>query len=344
MKQLLNTLYVTSPDAYLRLEGETVCVELEHKKILQVPLHHLNAIVCFGDVVVTPPLMLRCTSDGKSIAFLNRRGEFAARVEGPVSGNVLLRIDQHRAFAEPHFVLQTARNIVAGKINNSRQIVLRGGREASSNEDREALNRISDLLLHLLKNLESKSSLDEIRGTEGEAAKLYFGGINYLIRQDQRSDFAMSGRSRRPPLDRFNALLSFLYTIATIDCRAAIECVGLDPQIGFLHTIRPGRPALALDLVEEFRSILADRVALNVVNRGQVRGEDFSVRPGGAVMMTDDARRTVIATYQKRKQEEITHPLLEDKVALGVIPHIQARMLARTIRGEMDEYLPYLYR
>jgi CRISPR-associated protein Cas1 len=221
---------------------------------------------------------------------------------------------------------------------------MRGAREAANTSDRELLNRSSDLLAQFLKKLESASSMDELRGFEGGAAKLHFDALSHMIRQEQRPHFSFVTRSRRPPLDPMNALLSFLYTILTVDCRAALECVGLDPQIGFLHVLRPGRPALALDLVEEFRPVLADRVALSLINRGQVKAKDFETRPGGAVRMSDESRKTVLSTYQKRKQEEIGHPLVDDSVPLGIIPHLQARLLARTIRGDIDKYIPYLYR
>jgi CRISPR-associated protein Cas1 len=344
MKTLLNTLYVTSPDAYLRLEGTTVCVELDHRKVLQVPFHHIGSIVCFGDAIVTPSVMQRCTSEGKSICFLDRTGHFAARVEGPISGNVLLRLGQFKAHSNPVFVLNTARNMVAGKIHNGRQIVLRGAREAAAESDMESLERAAILLAQTLRKLESASSLDQIRGFEGEAARLYFEALNIMVRRDQRDDFTMTNRTRRPPLDRMNAILSFLYTILMMDCRAALECVGLDSQVGFLHALRPGRPALALDLLEEFRPVLSDRVALSLVNRCQLKSSDFTIRPGGAVVMKDESRKTVIGTYQKRKQEELVHPVLGEKMPIGVIPHVQARLLARTIRGDMASYVPYMYR
>lgn len=344
MKTLLNTLYITQSAAYARLEGDTVCVELDRKKVLQVPLHHIGSIVCFDDTTVTPALMSRCATDGKAISFLRHNGEFAARVEGPVSGNVLLRLDQFSAYTDSDSSILIARNIVAGKIQNSRQIILRGARECEDDKERACLTRSSDLLAALVRKLESATELDSIRGIEGEAARQYFGVLNLLVRVDQRDDFQMSGRSRRPPLDRFNSILSFLYILLTHDCRAATESVGLDSQIGFLHSVRPGRPALALDLAEEFRSILADRVALTAINRLQVKADDFEFRAGGAVTMTKGCKKTIISIYQKRKQEKIIHPLIEDQIPLGVIVHLQARILARTIRGDMDMYLPFLYR
>lgn len=344
MKTLLNTLYITNPEAYLRLEGDTICVELEKEKVLQVPLHHIGAVVCFGEALVTPAVMARCTQDGKSIAYLSRRGEFAARIEGATSGNVLLRLDQFQSYSDPVAVKEISQSIVAGKLNNSRQIVMRGARESTSDGDTAILKRVADLLASLQGKVQSTRDLDQLRGIEGEGAKLYFEALNKIVRDDQRSHFAMDGRSRRPPRDRMNAILSFLYTLLVVDCRAALEAVGLDPQIGFLHSVRPGRPALALDLAEEFRSVIADRVALTLVNRGQLKPDDFEVRPGGAIWLSDESRKIVIATYQKRKQEEINHPLVENSVPLGVIIHLQARLLARTIRKDMDLYLPFMYR
>lgn len=344
MKTLLNTLYVTNPDAYLRLDGNTICVEIEDKKFLQVPLHHIGSVVCFGGVVMTAPLMNKCTSSGKSVVFLTRRGDLAARVEGPVTGNVLLRLSQFRSFSDPKFALELSRNIIAGKLRNCRQIVMRGARESQNDQDASTLARISDLLMHLLKKLEQAATLNELRGVEGEAARLYFSSINSMIRADKRDSLGMTGRSRRPPLDPFNALLSFLYTLLMTDCRAALECVGLDSQVGYLHCLRPGRPALALDLMEEFRPLLADKLALTLINRAQIKEADFEIRPGGAVSMSDESRKTVISAYQKRKQEEVTHSFVEEPVSLGLIIHLQARILARVIRKDMESYIPFLYR
>lgn len=344
MKTLLNTLYVTNPGAVVRLEGSTICVEIEKKKALQVPLHHIGSLVCFGEVFVTSAVMQKCTTEGKSICFLDRRGRFAARVEGPVSGNVLLRINQFQSFSNGDFNLSAAKSFVGGKVHNSRQILLRGARETTDDAERQALNRTADLLVQLLRKVKSCENSDQVRGFEGEAARLYFEALNLLVRFDKRAVFSMKSRSRRPPLDPFNALISFLYTLLVNDCRGAVEAIGLDSQVGFLHVLRPGRPALALDLMEEFRPILADRLALSLINRGQVKESDFEIRPGGAVQMNDDCRKVVISSYQKRKQEELAHPLLKEKVELGLIVHLQARVLARTIRNDINQYIPFLYR
>lgn len=341
---LLNTLYVMTGGSYLHLDNDAVRIEVERDTKLRVPLHHLQAIVTFGDVLTSPALIGRCMQGGIGMTLLDRNGRFRARVEGPVSGNVLLRKAQFEAFADPVAALKLARNIVAGKLRNSRVVLQRGAREAKADSDREALNSAVRKFDASLRAAKVAATMDALRGVEGEAAHTYFAAANYIIRADTRDEFAMDGRSRRPPRDRLNALLSFLYTVLTHECCSALETVGLDPQVGFLHVLRPGRPALALDLVEEFRSVLADRVALTLVNRGQVKAADFRVTEGGAVLMNDDARRAVSIAWQEKKQETLTHPLLETEVPIGLLPQIQARLLARTLRGETEGYLPFLAR
>lgn len=343
MHQLLNTLYVMTQGAYLHLDHETLKVEVEGTTQLQVPLHHLGGVVCFGDVLVSPALVHRCAEDGRSVVFLDRNGRFKARVEGPVSGNVLLRRAQHLTLTDPQKPALIARNIVAGKIQNARQVVLRGAREADTPEDTTLLDECAAILRDSLASLEVSTDLDQIRGLEGEAARTYFGVLDRMVRED-REAFRLDERSRRPPLDPMNALLSFLYTLLLNDCVAAAEGVGLDPQVGFLHALRPGRPALALDLMEELRAVLADRLALTLVNRRQVARKDFETRPGGAVYLTDEGRKEVVVAYQKRKQDEVQHPVLGQKVPLGLVPHVQARLLARYLRGDLEEYPPFLYR
>ena len=343
MRQLLNTLYVTTEGAYLHLDHETLKVEMEGITKLQVPLHHLGGVVCFGNVMVSPFLMHRCAEDGRALVFLDRNGRFKARVEGPVSGNVLLRHAQHLAASDAEKSIAIARNIVAGKIQNARQIVLRGGREGDIVDDIAPLQECAEVMSNVLTRLRSPRDLDEVRGLEGEAARTYFSVFDRMVRED-REAFCLNGRSRRPPLDRMNALLSFLYTLLLSDCVAAVEGVGLDPQIGFLHALRPGRPALALDLMEELRAILADRLALTLVNRRQLSRDDFQERPGGAIHLSDKGRKEVLVAYQKRKQDEVQHPVVDQKVLLGLVPHVQARLLARHLRGDLEHYPPYLYR
>lgn len=342
MYTLLNTLYVMTPHAYAHLENATVRIDVEHEKRLQVPLHHIGGLVCFGNVMVSPALMHRLADEGKGLVLLADNGRFKARMEGPVSGNILLRQAQHRLAADPAFTVEAARAIVAGKLKNSRSVILRGARETSDDGETATLGRTADNLAASLRAVKDAPDLDTLRGLEGEAARGYFEALNLIVKPQARDAFALNGRTRRPPLDRFNALLSFLYSMLMNDCRSGLESVGLDPQLGFLHAVRPGRAALALDLQEEFRAILADRLALTLINRGQIVEADFDLREGGAVMLNDKGRRKVISAWQERKQEEITHPLTEAKLPLALLPFIQARFLARTLRGEMDGYLPYL--
>lgn len=342
---LLNTLYVMTEGSYLRLDNDTVRIDVERETRLRVPLHHLGGIVTLGDdVMLSPALLGRCAETGIGVTLLNRNGHFRARIEGPVSGNVLLRRAQHDASVDSARTLALSRNIVAGKLRNSRTVLLRGAREAKTDDDRDALDAAVAKFDASLRAAGVAADMDALRGVEGEAARTYFSAINHLVRPDARKDFAIDARSRRPPRDAFNALLSFLYTLLVHDCRSALETVGLDPQIGFLHVLRPGRPALALDLVEEFRAIAADRMALTLINRGQLKAGDFRATEGGGVLMADDARRTVSIAWQERKKETLTHPLLESEVPLGLLPQIQARLLARTLRGEMKAYLPFVAR
>ncbi len=339
--QLLNTLYVTTPDAYLHLDNDTVRIDVERETRLRVPLHHLSAVVCFGHALVSPILMHRLADEGKSLVLLDGHGRFKARLEGPVSGNVLLRQAQHRRLASAEFCLAAAKSCIAGKLKNCRQVLLRGARETGREDDNAELTAVADEFARALARLEHAPDLDAVRGIEGDAAKRYFAAFGLLVRPEARADFTPNGRTRRPPLDRMNALLSFFYSMLMNDCRSAVESVGLDPQIGFLHAVRPGRAAMALDLMEEFRPLLADRLALTLVNRRQIDTADFVERPGGAVTLNDAARKRVVVAYQERKQETLTHPLLESSLALGLAPFVQARLLARAVRGDAVVYLPF---
>jgi CRISPR-associated protein Cas1 len=341
MKQLLNTLYVTTPDAYLRLEGETVCVMIEKEKRLQVPLHHLNAFVLF-DTMMSPALIGRCAADGRSIIWLNRFGRFMARMEGPVNGNILLRQVQYRTADNAEQSLNIARRFIAGKIRNSRQVLMRGARDSKNEQEKSALVHSARLLAGNLSKLPLTESADTVRGLEGDSARIYFAALPNLIRPSARESFAFTTRNRRPPLDCFNALISFLYALVLGDCRSALETVGLDPQLGFLHTVRPGRQSLALDLLEEFRAPVCDRLALTLINREQLQDKDFDYREGGSVMLNDAGRKIVIAAFQARKQEEINHPVLQQAIYIGLLPQIQARLLARYLRGDIETYLPFL--
>jgi CRISPR-associated protein Cas1 len=343
MEQLLNTLYVMTQGAYVRLDHETLKVDVEGSTQVQVPMHHLGGIICLGNVLISPGVIHACASNGRFIVMLDHVGHFKARIVGPTTGNVLLRRAQHKALDDHNKTLAIARNLVAGKIRNARTVMLRGAREADSEDDISALRATTQKLASSLSRLEQSSTIDQVRGIEGEAARAYFATFDRLIRVD-RDAFSFKGRTRRPPRDRINALLSFLYALVLSDCVASVEGVGLDPQVGYLHTLRPGRPALALDLLEEFRTILADRVALTLVNRRQITPDHFEERPGGSVYLNDAGRKEVVISYQKRKQEKVTHHLLDRSEPLGVIPHIQARLLARTLRGDLPEYPPFTYR
>ena len=343
-RQILNTLYIMTPNAYAHLENDTLRVDVEHQKRMQVPLHHLGSVVCLGNIMISPALMHRCADDGISLVLLDGNGRFKARLEGAVSGNILLRQAQHRQAGEDGFALGVSRAMIAGKLRNARQVLLRGAREAANEADGKTLSAAAGALCRSVRNLPHAPDLDSVRGIEGDAAKIYFSAMNGIVRRDARGHFAMDGRTRRPPRDRVNALLSFLYSMLMNDCRSALEAVGLDPQLGFLHALRPGRAALALDLMEEFRAVMADRLALTLINRGQIGADDFVEREGGAVSLEGDARRAVVVAYQERKQEEITHPLLDSKMPIGLLPQIQARLLARHIRGETETYLPFLAR
>ncbi|NJL88478.1 MAG: type I-C CRISPR-associated endonuclease Cas1 [Coleofasciculaceae cyanobacterium SM2_1_6] len=343
MKVLLNTLYIQTQGSYIHLDHETLKVEVEKQLVLQIPLHHLGGIVVFGNVLCSPFLIHRCAEDGRDLVWLSHRGQFQARLFAPTTGNVLLRRSQHTALDNPETTLLIARNFVAGKLQNSRSVLRRSAREANSESDRQALTTAAKIQAEAIKTTETIPDLDKLRGTEGFAAKAYFGAFTSMIRTE-RDTFAFTERSRRPPRDPINALLSFIYSLLVNECVAACEGVGLDPQIGFLHALRPGRPALALDLMEELRAPLADRFVLTLINRKQIKPDDFIERPGGAIYLTDSARKTVLTAYQKRKQEEITHPITATKTPLGLIPHIQARLLARHLRGDLPSYQPFIQR
>ena len=339
--QLLNTLYITTPETYLRLDNDTLRVEVDRETRLRVPLHHLAAVVCFGNINLSAPLMHRLADEGIALILLTEQGRFKARLEGSVSGNVLLRQAQFQRSADAAFTLDIARAFVAGKIKNTRQVLQRGAREAKVEAEIKALTRLANDLAASLRALPAVIDLNSLRGVEGEAARQYFSGLHWLVRADQREAFRMDGRSRRPPRDRFNALLSFLYAMWMNDCRSALEAAGLDPQVGFLHALRPGRAALALDLMEEFRP-WADRLALTLINRGQVSANDFVLREGGGVSLEVDARRAIVVAYQERKQEILSHPLLAQTVPLGLVPLVQARLLARSLRDDGAPYVPFV--
>lgn len=343
MKKHLNTLFVTTQGAYLSKEGETVVIKNEGKVLLQLPIHTLGGIVCFGQVSCSPFLLGFCAENDVAISFMTENGRFLARVQGAVSGNVLLRRRQYRCADDQDFSAQIARSVLTGKLANSRAVLQRGLRDHGDKINAGEIKAASERLKHNLQALLAEALLDSLRGIEGESAHVYFSVFDHLI-VSQKEGFSFKERNRRPPLDRVNCLLSFLYTLLTHDVRSALEGVGLDPAVGFLHRDRPGRPGLALDLMEEFRPFIADRLALSLINLNQIQEKGFTLRENGAVLMDDETRKILLVNYQKRKQEEIYHPFLEEKVTVGILFHIQALLLARHLRGDLEGYPPFLWK
>ena len=338
MKKLLNTLYVSTQGVYLHREGETVVAEREKQVVLRLPIHTLSAIVCFGNVLVSPFLMGLCAERGVHVSFLTENGRPLARVEGGKTGNVLLRVAQIEAARDPAKCAAIARSFVIGKVLNARNVLQRRLRDHG--DDAACASAVASLA-NVAQRLKNANDVEVIRGLEGEAASDYFAAFNSLI-VAQKDDFKMEGRTRRPPRDPMNALLSFLYVLLANDCAGAAKSVGLDAQVGFLHALRSGRASLAFDLMEEFRAFFADRVALSLVNRGQIRKKDFKFTESGAVEMSETARKTVLVEWQNRKKDEVVHPFLNERVAAGLLPFVQAQLLAKHLRNDLDAYPPFL--
>lgn len=343
MKRLLNTLFVTTQGSYLSKKGETVLVNIEKEVKLRIPIHTLRSIICFGRVSCSPFLMDLCGKNNVHISFLTEYGKFMARVHGPVSGNVLLRRQQYRIADNKDASAQIARNIIAAKISNSKVVLSRLLRDKPEHPEQLKIKKASKNLSELLDQVGRSTELDSIRGIEGYAAKHYFDVFDEMI-VAQKAGFKFSGRNRRPPLDNINALLSFIYTLLHHDIASSLEGVGLDPAVGFLHCDRPGRNSLALDMMEELRSVIADRLALTLINRQQVKKDGFQRTESGAVLMNDKTRKQVLISWQNRKKETITHPYLGEKVEIGLIPHVQSMLLARFIRGDIDGYPALFWR
>ncbi|MEQ8821007.1 MAG: type I-C CRISPR-associated endonuclease Cas1c [Sumerlaeia bacterium] len=342
MKRLLNTLFVNTDGAYLNLEGETVVVSVEQERKLALPLHTLEGIVCAGRVMASPFLLGAAADRNIAVSFLTRNGRFLARVTGPVHGNVLLRRAQHRASDSEEHAVPIARAFLTGKLANSRGVLLRAARE-NNPANPDSLRHAAKQLAFLIPKLEGAASLESLRAIEGEAARIYFDRFDHFISAD-KEHFTFKGRSRRPPLDNVNALLSFTYSLLAHDAASALETAGLDPAIGFLHQDRPGRPSLALDLLEELRAPLGDRFVLSLINRRVLSAKDFQTAETGAVRMTDNARRDYFSAWQTRKQETIAHPFLGETIAVGQIFAAQALLLARHLRGDLDAYPPFLWK
>ncbi len=343
MKRHLNTLFVTTQGAYLSKEGETVSVSVDREKKLQIPVHTLDGIVCFGRVMCSPYLMGFCAEKDVAISFLSEYGRFLARVQGPVSGNVLLRREQYRQADHPERCSEIAYAVITAKLLNSRSVLRRSIRDHGSRIEAQKVGKAANHIAALAKEVSPEIGLDSLRGVEGEAAKTYFGVFDHLL-INQKGDFVFKGRNRRPPLDKVNCLLSFIYTLLLHDVRSALEAVGFDSAVGFLHRDRPGRPGLALDMMEEFRSVIADRLTLSLVNQGSVRKKGFKESQAGAVLMDDDTRKKVLVAYQKRKQAEVMHPFLDEKVTIGLLFHAQALLLSRYLRGDLDGYPAFVWR
>lgn len=342
MKKLANTLYITNPKAYLTLEGETIVIKKEDDSKTRLPLHNLENIVCFNWLGTSPALMRACTQRNIGLAYFNPYGNFQGRVSGKIRGNVLLRKTQYRISEDENQSVPIAASFILAKIANSRKVIERALRDHALLLDVEALNKASAALKGIFQVIPECQSLEAIRAFEGSAAKLYFRVFDQLILH-QKEDFYFTVRSRRPPLDKMNSLLSFYYTLLANDVASALEGVGLDPYVGFLHQDRPGRPSLALDLMEELRPIFADRLALTLVNRKQIKGKGFTQKENKSVLMDDETRKKVLVAWQERKQDQIMHPYLKEKISFGLIPHVQALLLARHLRGDLDAYPPFFW-
>lgn len=343
MKKLLNTLYVTSENSYLGLEGETVVVYEDRKEIGRLPLHNLEGIVSFGYRGTSPSLMGACAERNVSLCYVTPQGKFLARVTGKTRGNVLLREQQYNSCRDEKLGLEIAKNCITGKVYNARWILERALRDHGMQIDSERVKNASMQLKNSLQLMQNAESKNQLRGYEGEAASIYFGVFDELILQ-QKKDFCFQGRNKRPPMDNVNAMLSFVYTLLTNQITSALEIVGLDPYVGYLHTERPGRASLSLDLIEEFRAVYADRFVLSLINKKIVNKKNFTRKENGAVLMDDDLRRKLLTEWQNKKKEIITHPFLKEKVEWGMVPYVQAMLLARYLRGDLDGYPVFLWK
>lgn len=338
MRKLLNVLYVTTPESYLSKDGDNVVISVNQQEVFRIPILNIEGIVTFGYMGASPGLMKLCADNGVALTFLSPHGHYIGRFQGPVHGNVLLRKKQYEVAADLEYSLSLSRIFVAGKVMNYRTIMKRYLRDYGSNSDVEAaIARLSVLKDKIL----SSPNYDVLRGYEGDAANVYFDVFPHLI-VAQKDSFVFNGRNRRPPKDPINALLSFVYTLLAHECSAALESVGLDPYVGFMHTLRPGRTSLALDLMEEMRAYMGDRLVLSLINRKQVSVSDFKFQGEQGVVMSDNARRTVVTAWQNRKKEEFVHPYLNEKIPVGLLPYIQAKLLAQYIRQDLDGYPVFL--
>jgi len=343
LKKLLNTFYITTPDVYLSLDGENIVIKQDDVELRRVPMHNLESVVTFGRQGASPAFMRKCTQNGISLAFMTEYGRFQASIVGEEGGNVLLRRQQYRYADDEKKCVAISKNILKGKLYNSRWVLERAVRDHILRINAEKIKRSTKFIANTAVQIDEADTIDRFLGLEGEAAAQYFSVFDEMILGDKET-FFFKNRSRRPPLDNVNALMSFVYTILTNDISSALSAVGLDPFVGFLHKDRPGRRSLALDLIEELRAPLADRFVLKLINMRQLEAKDFMKRENGAVILNDDGRKTLLSEWQKRKNEELEHPFLKEKIVWGLVPHAQSMLLARFIRGDLDGYPPFLWK
>lgn len=340
MRKLLNTLYITNPDAYLSKDGENIVVKVKDEEIGRRPIHILEGVVCFNFNGMSPALMRLCSQHGVTVSFLSQYGNFLGKVQGEVNGNVLLRRTQYRIADDKEKSLNISRNFIIGKVVNGRKVINRALRDHGDVVNNDLLLAIQEKMNNSIDKIRNCSTEDELRGIEGEISRAYFQGFNEMILQ-QKDNFFFIERSRRPPRDNLNALLSYAYTLITYEMGSALETVGLDPYVGFFHTDRPGRVSLALDMIEELRAYIADRFVLSLINRKQINEDGFVSKENGGILMKDETKKIFLSAWQKRKQEIIVHPFIQEKIEFGLIPYVQACLMARFIRGDLEEYPPF---
>lgn len=337
MKKLLNSMYITNEKAYLSLENENIIISAEGEKLAQVPFVNIENIVCFNYLGCSPALMGKCVENGVPLNFLRPNGRFLACVTGPIKGNVVLRQKQFDAVRNCEVCLKCSKSTIIAKLHNTRVFL---SKFLKNHKDNKRVENIIEVITQNIEGLFECSGIENIRGIEGGTARLYFGVFSELIMQE---GFTFNGRSKRPPLDNVNALLSFFYSILTMEVKSALETVGLDSYVGFMHTDRPGRPALALDLVEELRVFFVDSFVVRIINLNQVKKEDFIEKEGGAVIMTDDCRKKILKLWEEVQKESIKHPIINEKIQIGLIPYIQAQLFAKYLRGDVEEYTPFVW-
>jgi CRISPR-associated protein Cas1 len=341
VKKLLNTLYITTPNSYLSLDGENIVILLEENEKFRMPFVNIENIVCFGYMGASPALMGKCADNNLSISFLKPNGEYMGRILGKTKGSVILRKIQYGLSDDNKFCLEFSKNIIASKLCNSRNTLERTIRDNSDKMDISNLKIASNYMAENINKVYEFDDLDKLRGFEGINAKNYFSVFSDMI-ISQKKDFSFSMRSKRPPLDNLNCMLSYLYTILSLEVGSALETVGIDPYVGFMHSIRPGRASLALDIMEELRAYLVDRLVITMVNLSQISKKDFLQKEGGGVLMTDEGRKKILKCWQDRKKEIITHPFINEKIEIGLLPYVQAQLLSKCLRGDLSEYNPFL--